>query len=199
MNQTTEEWRIVSEFPDYAVSDLGQVKRIAPARTSAAGRVLKQNTIHGYRYVGLCKDGAVYSRRVNRLVCIAFHGDPPTPEHHAAHGDNDRANNVLSNLRWATCSENMLDKRAHGTAPFGDRNGARLYPERLARGPRNGKHTKPECTPRGERHHASRLKASDVLAIRRDGRSRRKIADAYGVSKCAIDGIKTGKTWGHVV
>ncbi|WP_076716321.1 HNH endonuclease [Sphingomonas sp. LK11] len=192
------EWRTIAEFPNYAVSSDGQVKRVVAGHSSPAGKVLKQNTVHGYRYVALSRDGTVYSRRVNRLVCIAFHGEPPTSQHHAAHGDNDRANNTVGNLRWATASENMRDKEIHGTTPFGDRNGARLHPERLARGLRNGKHTKPEATPRGERHGSSRLNSDQVRAIRNDGRSRRQIAIAYGVSKCAIDGIKTGKTWGHV-
>lgn len=192
------EWRVIAEFPTYAVSDDGQVMRIAAGHSSPAGRVLKQNTIHGYRYVGLSKGCKVYSRRVNRLVCIAFHGDPPTTEHHAAHGDNDRCNNIVSNLRWATHSENMLDKRRHGTAPYGARNGARLHPQRLARGSRNGKHTKPECTPRGEAHGCAKLTAQSVVAIRLDGRPQRAIAAAYGVTKSAIAGIKTGKTWRHV-
>jgi hypothetical protein len=193
-----EEWRVIAEFPSYAVSSLGAVKRIVAGHASPAGRILKQNTIHGYRYVGLCKDGQVYSRRVHRLMCIAFYGEPPTPDHHAAHGDNDKSNNVLGNLRWATCSENMQDKRQHGTAPLGDRNGARLYPERLARGAKNGKHTRPEKTPRGERHGCARLTTQQVIAIRSDTRSERKIAEVYGVTRGAITGIKRRKTWGHV-
>ena len=193
-----EEWRVIAEFPVYAVSSLGRVMRSVAGATTGKVGMLKQNTIHGYKYVGLSRDGVVYSRRVNRLVCIAFHGDPPSPKHHAAHDDNDRANNRKENVRWATGSENMLDKSRHGTAPVGDRNGARKYPERLARGLRNGKHTKPERTPRGEAHGRSCLTESQVREIRADSRSRRAIAAAYGVSKFAIDGIKTGKTWGHV-
>lgn len=193
-----EEWRVIAEFPVYSVSSHGRVMRSVAGATNAKVGLLKQNTIHGYKYVGLCENGRVYSRRVNRLVCIAFHGDPPSSKHHAAHDDNDRANNAKGNLRWATGSENMLDKHRHGTMPIGDKNGARMHPERLARGTRNGKHTKPQQTPRGESHGRSRLTESQVLQIRRDDRSRRAIASAYGVSKCAIDGIKTGKTWGHI-
>ena len=194
----TEEWRIIAEFPDYAVSNLGNVRRETPGYHKAAGDLVPQRITHGYAYVSLYSEGTVYSRRVNRLVCIAFHGDPPHPDYHAAHNDGIRANNVASNLRWADRSSNMMDKHIHGTMPTGDRNGARLHPERLARGARNGKHTKPECTPRGERHHCSRLTEAEVRAIRDDPRSRRQIAKAYGVSKCAIDGVKTGKTWSHV-
>lgn len=193
-----EEWRIIAEFPEYAVSDHGRVKRVVDGYRKPAGYVLRQNTIHGYKYVGLSVPGKVYSRRVNRLVCIAFHGDPPTAKHHAAHNDGVKANNHRGNVRWATGSENMLDKRAHGTAPVGDRNGARLYPERLARGVRNGKHTKPECTPRGERHGCARLTAEQALSIRADTRPQRVIAASYGVSRGAVVAIKTRKTWRHI-
>ncbi len=196
--ETREEWRVIDAFPEYAVSDHGQVKRIVPRGTSLAGRLLKQQSLHGYCYVYLTGPAGVSACRVHRLVCAAFHGAPPTPRHHAAHNDGVRHNNHFQNLRWATGSENMLDKSAHGTMPTGARNGANTKPDRLARGLRNGRHTKPENYPTGEQHHCARLTENAVRAIRQDGRSRRSIAAAYGVSKCAIDGIKTGKTWRHV-
>jgi hypothetical protein len=198
VTDTTEEWRTVEGFPDYAVSSHGQVMRTASRSNARAGQVLKQQTLHGYRYVNLSKGGAVSACRVHRLVCIAFHGPAPSEKHHAAHNDGDRANNFFRNLRWATPSENMMDKHLHGTMPIGDANGARRKPDRLARGLRNGKHTKPERTPRGEAHHSAKLTAPEVLAIRKDTRPQRAIAAAYGVSKCAIAGIKAGKTWGHI-
>jgi len=52
--------------------------------------------------------------RVHRLLAEAF---LPNPENKpdVAHMDGSRDNNKLSNLYWATASENMLDKRRHGT------------------------------------------------------------------------------------
>lgn len=193
-----EVWRAIDAFPDYAVSSHGRIKRIVQRGTSVAGRLIKQATLYGYRYVNLTRDGSVKACRVHRLACIAFHGAPPSATHHAAHNDGVRDNNFATNLRWATPSENMLDKLAHGTMATGDRNGARAKPDLLARGRRNGKHTRPEKIARGEQHHSAKLSNDDVRAIRCDPRPRRGIAAAYGVSKCAIDGIKTGKTWGHV-
>lgn len=196
--QAEEIWAVVDGFPDYAVSDRGNVKRIVDRHRSRAGHVMKQSLTFGYRYVYLTVGGKVRACRVHRLVCRAFHGPAPTPSHHAAHNDGRRDNNLASNIRWATASENMRDKSLHGTAAVGTRNGSYTCPDRRPRGERNGKRTKPEATPRGEAHGCSRLTESDVRAIRADSRSRRAIAAAYGVSKCAVDGVKTGKTWSHV-
>jgi len=193
-----EEWRAIAEFPAYAVSSHGRVKRIVAARNSAAGRIIKQHEAQGYKSVCLSADGKEYGRRVNRLVCAAFHGPAPTEAHHAAHNDGVRANNFARNLRWATPFENAQDKFIHGTVATGDQTGARLHPERRPWGKRNGKYTKPEQTPRGEGHWRSRFTDAQIREIRADSRSRRVIAAAYGVSKYAIDGIKMGKTWRHV-
>lgn len=193
-----EEWRIIAEFPEYAVSDLGRVKRVVDGWRKPAGYILKQNTIHGYQYVGLSRPGKVFSRRVNRLVCIAFHGDPPTPEHHAAHKNGRRPDNRADNLRWATPSSNMCDKVEHGTTPYGEKNGSRLHPDRLARGLRNGKYTRPESTPRGESHGKSKLTAEQARSIRDDTRSQRVIAAHYGISRGAVVSIKNRLTWRHI-
>lgn len=194
-----EEWRVIAEFPDYAVSDLGRVKRVVDARTSRAGRIIKQYELDGYKSVSLSVDGKEYGRRINRLVCAAFHGPAPSPTHHAAHNDGVRGNNSANNLRWATPFENAQDRFIHGTVLTGDRAGARLHPERRPWGKRNGKYTKPEATPRGEAHGNSVFSETDVRKIRADTRPNRQIAKEYGVSKGAVDGIKYGRTWRHVV
>lgn len=198
MIQEPEEWRPIAGFAEYEVSSLGRVRRATDGYRKPAGHILRQSQTFGYATIALWRDGKSVGNRVNRLVCRAFHGEPPSPQHHAAHIDGVRGNNRAENLRWADPASNMRDKITHGTNPVGDKNGARKWPERLARGLRNGKYTKPECTPRGEAHGKARLTENQVREIRSDQRSRRQIAQAYGVSKCAIDGIKSGKTWRHV-
>lgn len=193
-----QEWRRIDRFPAYEVSNSGQVRRCVAGHSSPAGKILKQQTLHGYRYVYLSRLGKVSACRVNRLVCAAFHGPPPNETDHAAHLNGIRDDNRPENLRWASAVENMADKEAHGSVPRGDRNGARLHPGRLARGERNGKYTKPERTPRGTAHGSARLCEEQVRAIRLDGRPQRQIAKSYGVSRGAIVSIVNGLTWRHV-
>lgn len=45
---------------------------------------------------------------VHRIVCVAFHGEPPTDRHVVDHIDTNRANNRPDNLRWVTRLENVL-------------------------------------------------------------------------------------------
>ena len=54
-------------------------------------------------------------RYVSRLVCEEAHGPPPTNKHEAAHAPNGCIGVMCVNpdhIRWATRSENELDKPA---------------------------------------------------------------------------------------
>ena len=166
----TEEWRIISDFPDYAVSNLGQVKRITPKSNGARNmRVLKCIlTMHGYHQVNLWRDGVSRCCFVHRIVCEAFHGPRPDGKLHVAHGDGSPLNNRADNLRWASSLENEADKRIHGTVACGERGGN------------------------------SRLTEMQVRAIRADSRPQRKIAADYGVTQANVSYLKLGKSWRHV-
>ena len=60
----------------------------------------------GYIYVG-CQ-GKTYA--LHRLLCGAFHGPPPTPEHEVDHRNRNRSDNRAENLRWATKAENCENR-----------------------------------------------------------------------------------------
>jgi hypothetical protein len=44
---------------------------------------------------------------LHRLVCTAWHGPPPTPEHRVTHKDSDPSNSQPDNLEWATPGESI--------------------------------------------------------------------------------------------
>ena len=63
----------------------------------------------GYLYIGLTKDRKKIKYKVHRLLAIQY-----IPNHYnktqVDHIDRDRKNNSLDNLRWATASENSINR-----------------------------------------------------------------------------------------
>lgn len=184
-----EEWRVVQAFPAYEVSSEGVIRRRVPhhrcPNAMPAGYVVSQWI---YRRVVKRKDGKLTdlsrpavslwsgkgkpkNRFVNAVVCEAFHGPRPTPEHQSAHNDGDPFNNRESNLRWATPSENQMDRVAHDT------------------------HNK------GERHGLSKFSDADaarIVAGLRRGERAKGLAERYRVSVTTINRIRRGETWLHI-
>lgn len=104
----------------------------------------------------------------HRAVCILAHGEPPTSQHQAAHscGTRDCCNPL--HIRWATQSENELDKRNHGTAQIGERNGAAKLRE---------------------------PQVSAIKAFLSQGASSTHLGRLYGVDRKTIDATKAERTW----
>lgn len=163
------EWRLIPFMPVYEVSNEGIVRRVIGRTNTFPGRVLKPHKSNGYWRVTLYMNGTHQKHNINRLVLIAFRGPPPTPEHESAHGDGDRSNDRLDNLRWATKKENAEDCIKHGT----------------------------KCC--RENHPHAKLTSADVVAIlsRYTGKrgELRAMASEFGVSRPAITNIVRRKRW----
>ena len=165
-----EEWRVVDNWTAYAVSNLGRIKRLTPACGTTPGKILRQiNTSHGYLHVTLSTNSVTWRTAVHILVCTAFHGARPSPDHEVAHWDGNRQNNVSTNLRWATREQNMGDAIRHNR------------------------------TTRGERFPLHKLANNDVHEIRKllaMAMRHQDIADMYGISRALVTHIKLGRRWG---
>jgi hypothetical protein len=102
----------------YEVSNLGQVRSLDRTVETKAGprrckgRILKQrvNRQTGYWHTNLNLEGKMRTYQVHRLVALAFLG-PPGDGEQVDHRNNDRTDNRLVNLRWATGSENLQNQR----------------------------------------------------------------------------------------
>lgn len=101
-----EIWKDIKGYEGlYQVSNLGRVKRV---RTD---RLLKGYKLTGgYLGVNLYKNSVGSTNKIHRLVAQAF---IPNPENkpQVNHIDEDKTNNVVSNLEWMTATEN----NNHGT------------------------------------------------------------------------------------
>jgi hypothetical protein len=121
-------------------------------------------------YGRVWQDGRMYA--VNRLVCSAEHGPPPTPEHEAAHscGKGHEGCCAKRHLSWKTPKENAADKVAHGTSQS-----------------RGGVNIKA----------IAKLSESDVRQIRTliGTAPNTEIAKLFGVTRTNISCIAHGKSW----
>jgi hypothetical protein len=125
---STERRLPIDGHEGYSVSDHGRVRSEPRAIQYANGKVchLKGRVMRPARkplgHLSVCLYAECKAKRahVHRLVALAFIGEPPTPLHEVAHNDGNASNNMLSNLRWATRSENHMDKVAHGTHNRGE-------------------------------------------------------------------------------
>jgi hypothetical protein len=107
--EQVREWRDVCGWGGmyvgvYQVSNDGCVRRVK------TGWVLKQNDNgNGYRVVGLHVNNKRSNRRIHRLVAEAFIENPDNKPD-VDHVDRNKLNNHVTNLRWATRSENCINR-----------------------------------------------------------------------------------------
>jgi hypothetical protein len=188
------EWRIIPGTR-YEVSDDGQVRSWAKpgSRTERRdhAKVVRQS-FAGRKYWRVTLEGR--QEYVHRLVLEAFVG--PCPEGlQCRHKDGNKNNNHLSNLCWGTPAENTADKDRHGQILRGDEHPMRKDPSRAAWGDKNGARLKPERVPKAERHWNARLTRADVAAIRGSSKTCAEIAAEHGLHRSYVARLRRGEGW----
>lgn len=110
-----------------------------------------------------------WAQGAHREVCERAHGPAPTPDHQAAHSCGQGHEGCVNplHLRWATHSENQMDRAEHGTSN------------------------------RGEDNHFDKLSEDQVREIRRlHGHvSQQALAARFGVSRSNVQAIQYRKSW----
>jgi hypothetical protein len=94
----------IQNYPNYLIYPDGRVWS-KPRYHTKGGFLKQQFDTHGYKHVGLYKNGKPKTLKVHRLVAIHY---IPNPNDYIQvdHIDRDKSNNDISNLRWVTSSEN---------------------------------------------------------------------------------------------
>lgn len=102
-----EIWKPIEEFPEYEISNFGEVS----SHKGKGRRTIKSfYNPEGYKFVYLYKDNKKHPVQVHRLVAKYFVPNPNNYEY-INHKDEDKGNNICSNLEWCTSSYN----RTYGT------------------------------------------------------------------------------------
>ncbi|WP_372809312.1 NUMOD4 motif-containing HNH endonuclease [Litorivivens sp.] len=169
-------WRKIAGFECYEISSCGKIR--STTRTvkrgdscfTLQGRYLKQRMgKNGYLYVNLRQNGKSKSKYIHRLVAESFIGKQPSGRPVVAHWDGVRENNCVSNLRWATYSENQADSARHGT----------------------------NRRPGGVNHARARFSKSDILEIYAlyPAKGIREIGRLFSCSHGIVSSLLKGKTY----
>lgn len=174
---TIEYWRDVPGYEGYyRVSDLGRVKSLGRwilgrGKTKrwnreriCSSKVSKRNP---YPTVVLRKNGEGKKERFHILVLLAFVGPKPLGKR-GLHWDDNKENNKLSNLRWGSQKENMMDKCRNGNDQDGQNNSK------------------------------AKLTWDQVRIIRKlsnSGHTRKKLAQMFGVRRTTIGEIVRFDSW----
>lgn len=156
-----ELWKPVPDFEDYHISTLGRVKSFKYSNPRIMRPKLGDG---GYLNISLSKNGERKTLLISRLVAICFiHNTNNKPQ--VDHVNGDKFNCRVTNLRWATSSENTKYAYAFGFAKS------------------------------GEEHGRAKLTNEQVRAIRVNvaGLKTYELAEKFGVSQSDVSDIQLGK------
>ena len=164
----------IEGYPGYRVSRTGEdqscwCRHARPARMTDAWAPLIPIRRQGYPTVNLAKGGNKAARRIHRLVLEAFVGPCPAG-HVACHGDGNRSNNDLTNLRWDTPKANSADALRHGTRARGSRCNSKLVEDDVF----------------------------EIRRLRDEGVPAGEVASRFGVSRKNVEAIVTRRSWRHL-
>ena len=166
-----KQWKEAPGFPDYEISDEGDVRRAKPGRGAVVGKIVKPwIDKDGRLSVTIRTGGETKTVRPSRLVAIAFIGPPPFDGAEACHWNGKPSDNRVKNLRWDTDAGNKADMIRHGT--------------KVHRG----------------RHGMAKLSHQQVTWIRKRvarGETQASVGAIYGVSQTQVGRIVRGKRWAN--
>lgn len=174
------EWRTCTRYPQYEISENGDVRLAVNHGVYRAGHIRKpyQHTDGGYMCIlvtisGVKTKAGYRSKKlalIHQLVAETFHG--PRPEGMlACHNDGNKLNNHYTNIRWDTPAKNTADALSHGTFAVG---------ERIA---------------------WARFCDEDIRRIREDyllGATQEDLASVYDSHQASISKIVRREAWRHV-
>lgn len=140
-------------------------------------KLLRQHTTKkGYKTISTKIKGKSFCLKVHRLVAMSFLPNPDN-KRTVNHRDGNKSNNSLSNLEWATHSENTTHAYESGLM----------------------------TSYKGEDHIASILTEEQVRKIlelyvpgKKGGFGKHKIAKALGLPVSIVDGVVRKRAWKHL-
>ena len=175
-----EIWKDVVGYEGiYMVSSLGRMlsKERTVKRKNGADYLQKESIIegsdyHGYKVTTIAKNKIKKHKFIHVLIAEAFLG--PKPEKmEVCHGDGNRKNNCIENLRYGTRSDNVRDAIKHGT------------------------YKRPPIV-RGSKRSDAKINEKIAKQIKESDESSYILAKKLNISRALISNVRRNKSWTHV-
>lgn len=112
-----ESWKVIPDYEGYYVSDFGRAKIIKNGIEKILS--LREDT-KGYYSIRPSKNNIGNNQMIHRVIATLFLENPETKPC-VDHIDGNIKNNNITNLRWATRSENLLNQKLHSNNTSGFR------------------------------------------------------------------------------
>jgi len=166
-------WLPLKDFPDYEVSNYGQIRSWKPLRNNSPlptePRLLSLHPDKdGYLKTILYTEEGRHDLRVHILVCKTFNRPPKENETIVRHLNGVNTDNRNINLDWGTHKDNSNDSKNHGTYVH------------------------------GERVNTNKLSENEVVEIRNSTLSVKELAKNYSISEPLVYKIKAREIWKHL-
>ncbi len=128
-----EVWENIPNYPGYQASTYGNIKSVNRkikksdgviiSRSEKKMKLTKRTNIHGREmfYVTMSISGKQITRGVSTLIAETFLKKPANESGNSlqvGHQDGNPLNNCIWNLKWETCSENMLHAHLTGLIKY---------------------------------------------------------------------------------
>jgi len=202
-----EIWKVIKDFPDYSVSNLGRVKSFKYDKIN--GKIRKQQKSDKHLFLRLCKNGKQKNKKIHILEFEFFNNYKLKEDECVHHIDFNPENNILNNLIIMPKSEHI---KLHMTGKvFSEKHKNKMSENHIGmKGKYHSKETKKLMSisriisgkQKGENNPSHKLTEEQVIQIKlllKEGiLTQQEIADIFGVDRKTISNIKTGRTWYYI-
>lgn len=200
-----EIWKIIKEYSDYQISNLGRIKSFKYNKIN--GKILKINKdSKNYFFINLWRNGTSKNKLIHVLVYETFYNDKLKLNECVHHKDENKENNYYDNLEKMTKFDHNSfhnkekyhsdeTKNKIRNKMKGKNIGKLRSNETKNKISQNHADFKGECHPR---HKLTKVQIIQIKMLFKLNFKNRYISENYNISIGQVSHIRNNLTWSHI-